>query len=102
SFSMAKNNVDGGHLPVDAISQADGSDPKPAEKDGDVGHLYHADVSSRQHFPSVSHPAADESLSHQTTTSVHRVSAYSVAQEQLTRVAAAMNLDEDMVEYLRM
>ncbi|MBI1294650.1 glutamate dehydrogenase [bacterium] len=34
--------------------------------------------------------------------SVHRASAYSVAQSQLTRVAAVMGLDNDMINYLRM
>ncbi len=54
---------------------------------------------TEQHLPSNSHPTDIESEPAQPH-AVQRASAYSVAQEQLTRVANAMNLDDDMLEYL--
>lgn len=52
-----------------------------------------------QHFPSISHAA---SAAVQPPTVFHHASAYSVAQEQLYRVAEIMHLDDDMREYLMM
>lgn len=52
-----------------------------------------------QHFPSIS-PAASAAV--QPPTVFHHASAYSVAQEQLYRVAEIMHLDDDMREYLMM
>lgn len=66
------------------------------------GHQCQADFSSRQHFPSVPYSATDSPSIPQHPVEIHRASAYSVAQEQVTRVAKVMDLDEDMVEYLRM
>ena len=54
---------------------------------------------TEQHLPSNSHPTDIDSEPAQPH-AVQRASAYSVAQEQLTRVANAMNLDDDMLEYL--
>ena len=54
---------------------------------------------TEQLLPSNSHPTDIESEPAQPH-AVQRASAYSVAQEQLTRVANAMNLDDDMLEYL--
>ena len=66
------------------------------------GHQDQADHASRQHFPSVTHSGPGPIASEPQTQAVHRASAYSVAQEQLTRVAAGMGLDDDMIEYLGM
>lgn len=52
-----------------------------------------------QHFPATSHAA---SAAVQPPTVFHHASAYSVAQEQLYRVAEIMHLDNDMREYLMM
>jgi len=52
-----------------------------------------------QHFPSISHAA---SAAVQPPAVFHHASAYSVAQEQLYRVAEIMHLDDDMREYLMM
>ena len=54
---------------------------------------------TEQHLPSNSHPTEMESEPVQPH-AVQRASAYSVAQEQLTRVAHAMNLDDDMLAHL--
>ena len=54
---------------------------------------------TEQHLPSNSHPTDIDSEPAQPH-AVQRASAYSVAQEQLTRVANAMNLDDDMLAYL--
>ncbi|MBX3001110.1 MAG: Glu/Leu/Phe/Val dehydrogenase [Caldilineaceae bacterium] len=71
-----------------------------AEEPHANGQPCQADFSSRQHFPSVPDAPPDGPSAH--PLEIHRASAYSVAQEQVTRVAKVMNLDEDMVEYLRM
>lgn len=60
------------------------------------------DLPSRQHLPSVTNTTQNPLDTAHTAGSVHRASAYSVAQNQLTRVAATMGLDNDMVNYLRM
>ena len=54
---------------------------------------------SQQNPPSGSHPTDMESEPAQPP-AVQRASAYSVAQEQLTRVAKIMHLDDDMREHL--
>jgi glutamate dehydrogenase (NAD(P)+) len=65
-------------------------------------HEYHAHHDSRQHFPSVSQiEPPSKVVSSMNRTSVHRESAYSVAQAQLERVADVMGLDDDLREYLR-
>ena len=56
---------------------------------------------SKRHPPSSSQPTEIESEPAQPHT-VQRASAFSVAQEQLNRVAKVMNLDDDMREYLTM
>ena len=56
---------------------------------------------SKQNPPSGSHPTDMESEPAQPPT-VQRASAYSVAQEQLARVAKIMHLDDDMREHLTM
>ncbi len=52
-------------------------------------------------FPEVTHPAPMPKK-RITDTTVHRASAYEVAQAQLAHVAELMDLDDDMFEYLRM
>ena len=56
---------------------------------------------SKQHLPSNSQQTETETEPAHTT-AFQRASAFSVAQEQLTRVAEAMNLDDDMRAYLKM
>ena len=57
--------------------------------------------SSKQHPPSGSQPTEKESESSQPH-AVQRASAFSVAQEQLNRVANVMDLDDDLREHLSM
>ncbi len=54
---------------------------------------------AEQHLPSNSHSTEIESETAQPQV-VQRASAFSVAQEQLNRVAKIMHLDDDMLEYL--
>ena len=56
---------------------------------------------SQQHLSASSHPPDSESEP-APPPAIQRASAYSVAQEQLTRVAKVMHLDDDMHEYLTM
>ncbi|MEZ4634234.1 MAG: Glu/Leu/Phe/Val dehydrogenase [Caldilineaceae bacterium] len=98
---MAKNSK-APELQADppAMHEVDQQVPPPAvSKGSDNG----GDFTSRQHFPSVTN-ASQNPLDTEdgTNGTIHRASAYSVAQSQVTRVASVMNLDEDMVHYLRM
>jgi glutamate dehydrogenase (NAD(P)+) len=99
---MAKNNSATGDQTDRELEQKSSQDPAPEAEARTNGHQVQADFSSRQHFPSVPSTPIEHPSPVQPPVEIHRASAYSVAQEQLTRVAKVMNLDEDMVEYLRM
>jgi glutamate dehydrogenase (NAD(P)+) len=100
---MAKNNPKTDDQADRELEQKSGHGSSPAGAETHTnGHQCQADFSSRQHFPSVPCPPIDNLSTAQHPVEIHRASAYSVAQEQLTRVAKVMDLDGDMVEYLRM
>jgi glutamate dehydrogenase (NAD(P)+) len=100
---MAKNSPKTDDQADRELEQKSGHGLTPPEAETHTnGHQCQADFSSRQHFPSVPCPPTGNPSTAQPPVEIHRASAYSVAQEQLTRVAKVMDLDEDMVEYLRM
>jgi glutamate dehydrogenase (NAD(P)+) len=100
---MAKNSPKKDDQAEQEVEQQSGHRSTSGEVETHTnGHQCQADFSSRQHFPSVPNSPADNRSTPQHPVEIHRASAYSVAQEQVTRVAKVMDLDEDMVEYLRM
>lgn len=100
---MAKNsstlNSHDSHAVADTLAAAQDSSLADVAANGHGDEHY----PSRQHFPSVTSAMQNPPDATQLAGgSVHRASAYSVAQSQLTRVAAVMGLDNDMINYLRM
>jgi glutamate dehydrogenase (NAD(P)+) len=101
---MAKNRSEKNLVPDQEFAQEFTTRPhgEGSQHDRANGHEFCADHTSQQHFPSVDHPISPVPSPEEPHPSVHRASAYSVAQAQLTRVGEAMGLDSDMIEYLRM
>lgn len=80
------------------VQEPKGSSPSPARTDPQSPP---SGGSSKQHPPSGSQSTEIESESTQPH-AVQRASAFSVAQEQLNRVASVMDLDDDLREHLSM
>ena len=86
--SGSRSRADGPEPPSSSLATVDS--PPPAETGA-----------SKQHPPSSTQPTDMESAPGRPP-AFQRASAFSVAQEQLTRVANAMDLDDNMREYLKM
>jgi len=100
---MAKNHSEKNEVRDQGSAQEYTAPPKDEIRSKrSNGHEFCADHASQQHFPSVKHPVLPIDSPEEPIPSVHRASAYFVAQSQLTRVGEVMGLDSDMIEYLRM
>lgn len=84
--------------PSSRADEADTFSPSPATVDSPPP----AETTASMRHPSSSNQPTDLKSAHAHTHAFQRASAFSVAQEQLTRVANAMDLDDDMREYLKM
>lgn len=95
------------NVPEAQTPAAPAVDPTPetaAEASPAASQSLPATCACQQHFPSISHPTLSQSSEAASPgpSVIHRASAYSVAQEQLARVADVMDLSDDIREYLIM
>ncbi len=98
SAEREASNSEGQASSRSLVQEPNGSNPSPASTDPQSPP---SGGSSKQNPPSGSQSTEKESESKQPY-AVQRASAFSVAQEQLNRVASVMDLDDDLREHLSM